>query len=93
MIENKYNLKKDSENIRLKSGESVSFDFSFDTLDTKGKHKLFFSAEDASWYGLKNESGAELLYMLIDDSLNCDESEKNNYCLDFSTEKPLPLYL
>ncbi len=89
MKEIKHNLKMQKENIRLKSGDSCNFTFYLDTPETSAKHRLFFSCEDASWYGLKNESGAELLYMLIDDSLNSEEAEQNNYCLDFSTEKPL----
>ena len=90
MKEIKYNLKTQEENIRLRSGQSHTFDFSFDKLDISAKHKLFFSCEDASWYGLKNESGAELLYMLIDDSLNSDEAECNKFCLDFYCQNPLP---
>jgi len=89
MKEIKHNLKMQKENIRLKSGDSCNFTFYLDTPETSAKHRLFFSCEDASWYGLKNESGAELLYMLIDDSLNSEEAEQNNYCLDFSAEKPI----
>ena len=88
MEETKYTLKKQKENVLLKSGKSCHFDFTLDEAALRADHKLFFSCEDASWAGLKNESGAELLYMLIDDSLNPDEAEENNYCLDLSCQAP-----
>ena len=90
MIGYKYNLKEKTENILLKNRQTYTFDFSYDKLDKDANHKLFFTCEDASWSGLKNESGAELLYMLIDDSLNAEEAEWNKFCLDFSCKKPLP---
>ena len=81
------NLKSTSEHLLLKKGESAEFKF---LHNEPSNCKLFFSCEDASWSALKNESGAELLYMLIDDSLNYEEAEINRFCLDFSCTSPLP---
>lgn len=81
-------LNKENNFIVLKSGKSA--EFSVDNIDKNNCHKLFFTCEDASTPTLKNESGAELEYMLIDDSLNFTESNQNRYCLDFSCVNPLP---
>ena len=90
MYYKKINIKKDKENCILRKGETVEFKVNSEELDIDGKHKLFFNCEDSSCPTLKNEAGAELLYMLIDDSLNYDKAEYDRYCLDFSCKEPLP---
>lgn len=87
-MERKYSLKSNKENLLLRKGQSV--DFIYNTVNEVTSPKLFLSCEDASWSALKNESGAELLYMLIDDSLNYSKAEVNRFCLDFSCPSPLP---
>lgn len=90
MTHNKiYNLKASREFQQLKKDRSVEYKISSKDININGIHKLLFSCEDASTATLKNESGAELLYMLIDDSLNYEMAEKSRYCLDFSTKKPI----
>lgn len=86
----KINLKSDNKNIILKKNKEITCSISSNDININGIHKLFFSCEDASTPLFKNESGAELLYMLIDDSLNYTESEKNKFCLEFSVTNPLP---
>lgn len=83
-------LKTEKENFILRKGKSIEYKINSKNFDINGKHRLFFSCEDSSSPTLKNESGAELLYMLIDDSLNYEKAEINKYCLDLSCEKPLP---
>ena len=60
----------------LKKGESADFIYQ-KTDDKKCDYKLFFTCEDVSWPLAKNESGAEHIYMLIDDSLNYEKAEMN----------------
>lgn len=86
----KISLKKDKEHTVLRNNNAIHFKINRNELDINGRHRLFFSCEDSSYPALKNESGAELLYMLTDDSLNYEKAEKNRYCLDMSCEKPLP---
>lgn len=86
----KYTLKTECENAILRKGQSIEYKVDSKDIDIDTKHRLFFSCEDASSSTLKNEGGAELLYMLIDDSLNYEKAEINKYCLDLSCEKPLP---
>ncbi len=86
----KIDLKSDNKNVVLKKGQELTFKLDGSNINTNNLHKLFFSCEDASAPTLKNESGAELLYMLIDDSLNYEESKNNRFCLDYSTQNPLP---
>jgi len=84
----KHNLKQTDENIILRSGQSISF--TLPEIPKQSDYRFFFSAEDTSGTTLKSEAGAELLYMLIDDSLDYENAEKDRYCLDFSCKKPLP---
>ena len=86
----KLSLKTDSENHILRKGQTVQYKIDSSQINIAGSHRLFFSCEDSSCPTMKNESGAELLHMLIDDSLNFEKAEKNRYCLDLSCEKPLP---
>ena len=86
----KINLKKERENLILRNGQVAEYKINSNEFDIAGKHRIFFNCEDSSCATLKNESGAELLYMLIDDSLNFEKAEKNRYCLDLSCEKTLP---
>lgn len=90
MKEKKIVLQKSDKMIMLKQGQDISFRISGESADPKNKHTLFFTCEDASNPMLKNEGGAELFGMFIDDSLNVEKSEFDRYCLDFSCEKPLP---
>ena len=73
----------------LRKGERVDFLYGKKDL-TECDYKLFFSCEDVSCPLAKNESVAEHIYMLIDDSLNYEKAEMNRYCLDFSCKKPNP---
>lgn len=88
--EKKLVLKKDEENLVIRKDKSIEYKINSRDIDISGCHRLFFSCEDSSSPTLKNESGAELLYMLIDDSLNYEKAEKNKFCLDLSCKKPLP---
>ncbi len=88
--EKKLVLKKEAENIVIRKDKSIEYKIDNKDIDISGNHRLFFSCEDSSSPTLKNESGAELLYMLIDDSLNYEKAEKNKFCLDLSCKKPLP---
>lgn len=88
--EKKIVLKTETENMIIRKNQSFEYKIDSSDVDICGKHRLFFSCEDSSSPTLKNEGGAELLYMLIDDSLNYEKAEKNKYCLDLSCKKPLP---
>ena len=83
-------LKKEKEARLIRAKSFAEYKIDSTELDIHAKHRLFLSCEDASCPTMKNESGAELTYMLIDDSLHYGEAEMNRYCLDFSCEKPLP---
>lgn len=84
------NLKQSNNPDILRMGQSITYTLNNNEIDTTKLHKLFFTCEDATAPTLKNESGAELLYMLIDDSLNYEHAEKNRYCLDLSCHTHLP---
>ena len=86
----KYNLKTDKQHSIIRKGQSIEYKVDSKDIDIDANHRLFLSCEDSSSPTLKNESGAELLYMLIDDSLNYEKAEINKYCLDLSCKKPLP---
>lgn len=73
----------------LRKGECLECSYVVNS-DEKMNCRLFFTCEDALCPTMKNESGAELCYMLIDDSLNFEKAEKNRYCLDLSCRKPYP---
>lgn len=87
--DNLYTLKTESENLVLRDGHTKEFVINSKDFNVDGKHRLFFSCEDSTSATLKNEGG-ELLYMLIDDSLNYKEASRNRHCLDLSCKKPLP---
>ena len=86
----KYVLKQEGNACILRQGKTLSFHFDADAESTQERHRLFFNCEDVSTPAMKNESGAELLYLLIDDSLNIEMAERDRYCLDFSASTPLP---
>ena len=87
--DNMYTLKTESENLVLRAGQTKEFVINSKEFNIEGKHRLFFSCEDSTSATIKNEGG-ELLYMLIDDSLNYKEASRNRHCLDLSCDKPLP---
>lgn len=89
MYNKRLDIKKDKANCILRKGQTVEFKVNSSELNINEKHKLFFNCEDSLCPTMKNESGAELLYMLIDDSLNYEKAEHDRYCLDLSCEKPL----
>lgn len=88
MEEKEIVLKKSGNPIMLKQGQTVYFTISGEETNTKSKHTLFFTCEDASNPMLKNEGGMELFGMYIDDSLNTEKAEMSRYCLDLSCERP-----
>ena len=90
IYDRKYEIKNENEKCLLKKDMTLSFNLNGKDIKAEDRHKLFFTCEDASYVGLKNESGAEQYFMLIDDSLNYEYAENSRYCLDFSCEKAMP---
>jgi len=90
IYDRKYEIKNENEKCLLKKDMTLSFNLNGKDIKAEDRHKLFFTCEDASYVGLKNESGAEQYFMLIDDSLNYEHAENSRYCLDFSCEKAMP---
>ena len=84
-----HNLKQDASFDILKKDETKVYHFNGCDINSDALHRLFITCEDVMLPLIKNESGAELLYMLIDDSLDSENSERNRYCLDFSCRNPL----
>ncbi|MBQ9997671.1 MAG: hypothetical protein IJP19_01485 [Clostridia bacterium] len=72
----------------IKSGETVSFKFSADKEDTVNKaHRLQFRGESGMFYFYNSEPDCSSIYMSIEDCLNKEMSQKDNYCLDLSSEE------
>lgn len=90
MQENKFSIKNANDKLILRKGQSREFNFSYFASCPHPKHKLFFTCEDTKFYRFKGEGRADILYMMIDDSLNETEAEENTYCLDMSCDTPKP---
>ncbi len=86
----RYDLKTDKKNLILRSGQSASYKINGDAINKDNLHRLFFTCENTITPMSKHESGAELSFMHIDDSLNHKEAEQNRYCLDLSCSRPYP---
>jgi len=69
-------------NKHIKPTKSVTIDFNGDGLENADR--LFFTGETAIPYFWKSEPDYQMLYRRIDDSLRCDISEHDRYCLDLS---------
>ena len=72
----------------VKRGETVSFKFSVDKEDAVNKtHRLQFRGESGMLYFYNSEPDCSSIYMSIEDCLNKEMSQKDNFCLDLSSKE------
>lgn len=73
--------------IRLRNGESTTFQFNVSADEiTEKRHRLFFRGESSLFYMWKSEPDCTALYLSIEDSLNREKAQKDAYCLDLSSD-------
>ncbi len=80
-------IKPFAEDTFLRKEQQITIPFSAKALDQNASHCLFFTCENRSYAGTKTEPLGDKLYMLIDDCLSAEESERDRYALDMSCEK------
>ena len=83
-MERYYSVHRSETPLHVKPGKSVTF--TFDGKDMKDADRLFFTGQASLFYQWKNEPDHPMLYRRIDDSLNVEESELSQYCLDLSAD-------
>lgn len=87
-FEKKFPIKDESTDLILRMGQSQSIHFNSGELSVSDKHSLFFTCEDKKYYRYKGEGGNDILYQMIDDSLDMTHAERNIYCLDMTCDEP-----
>lgn len=83
-----FSIKNCEKETILRKGKTAEFSFYTPNLNTEKKHSLFFTCEDKKFYQYKREGKNDVLYMLIDDSLNSEQACENHFCLDMSCKSP-----
>lgn len=77
-------IKADGNPLRINPGKSITL--TFEGRDFPEASRLHFTGETALFYQWKNEPDHPMLYRRIDDSLNTEQANRNQYCLDLSAE-------
>ena len=83
-FEKYFNFFEDYENgVTVRPQKSAEFKFSQKINDNK-KYRLFVTGQTANFYLWKNEPDTPYLYRLIDDALDTENAQQDQYCLDLS---------
>ncbi len=86
-FEGYYNFYEDYENgVTVRPQKTVEFNFAAELKPDK-KYRLFVVGETATYYLWKNEPDTPRLYRLLDDALDGENANQDQFCLDLSCKK------